>query len=148
MLEKTTDLFWEKGFEATSINEVVSRTGLNKHSLYNEFGDKERLFLLCIDEYVNKSIKVLRDILTKKPLGLSNIVAFFDNRVKYAVSEDCKGCLLVNSVTEKEILCEENNQKIKLLLSNFNESFIIAYERHRIITKLIKLKIVRPWLVI
>ena len=42
VLEKTTNLFWEKGFEATSINEVVARTGLNKHSLYNEFGEKEK----------------------------------------------------------------------------------------------------------
>jgi len=123
VLEKTTDLFWERGFEATSMNEVVARTGLNKHSLYNEFGDKERLFLLCIDEYVNKSNKVLSDILTKKPLGLSNIEAFFDNRVIYAASEDCKGCLLVNSVTEKETLSEEVNQKVKLLLSSFNVVF-------------------------
>jgi len=93
VLEKTANLFWEKGFEATSMNEVVARTGLNKHSLYNEFGDKERLFLLCIDEYVNKSIKVLRDILTKKPLGLSNIEKLFANRVDYAATKDCKGCL-------------------------------------------------------
>ncbi len=123
VLKKTTNLFWEKGFEATSINEVVARTGLNKHSLYNEFGDKERLFLLCIDEYVNKSIKELSDILTKKPLGLSNIEKLFDNRVDYAATKDCKGCLLFNSVTEKEILSEEVNQKVKSLLSGFNVSF-------------------------
>jgi TetR/AcrR family transcriptional repressor of nem operon len=90
------------------MNEVVARTGLNKHSLYNEFGDKERLFLLCIDEYVNKSIKVLRDILTKKPLGLSNIEKLFANRVDYAATKDCKGCLLFNSVTEKETLSDYN----------------------------------------
>ena len=123
VLEKTTNLFWEKGFEATSMNEVVARTGLNKHSLYNEFGNKERLFLLCIDEYVNKSIKVLRDILTEKPLGLSNIEKLFDNRVDYAVTKDCKGCLLFNSVTEKEILSEEVNLKVKSLISSLNESF-------------------------
>ena len=78
---------------------------------------------MCIDEYVNKSIKVLSDILTKKPLGLSNIEAFFDNRVIYAASEDCKGCLLVNSVTEKETLSKEVNQKVKSLLSSFNVVF-------------------------
>ena len=123
VLEKTTNLFWEKGFEATSMNEVVARSGLNKHSLYNEFGDKERLFLLCIDEYVNKSIKALRDILTKKPLGLGNIEKLFDNRVDYVATKDCKGCLLFNSVTEKEILSEEVNQKVKTLLSSLNVSF-------------------------
>ena len=61
----------------------------------------------------------MSDILTKKPLGLSNIEAFFDNRVNYAASEDCKGCLIVNSVTEKEILSEEVNLKVKSFISKF-----------------------------
>ena len=123
VLEKTTDLFWEKGFEATSMNEVVARTGLNKHSLYSEFGDKEKLFIDCIDYYSSNSSRFVRDILARKPLGLSNIEAFFENRVSYAASDDCKGCLIFNSVTEKETLSEEVNQKVKALLSSFNVVF-------------------------
>jgi len=123
VLEKTTDLFWEKGFEATSMNEVVARTGLNKHSLYSEFGDKEKLFIDCIDYYISNSSRFLRDILTRKPLGLSNIETFFENRVSYAASEDCKGCLIVNSVTEKEILSEEINLKVKSFISKFKAFF-------------------------
>jgi len=123
VLEKATDLFWEKGFEATSMNEMVARSNLNKHSLYSEFGDKEKLFIECIDYYISKSNRVVIDILTKKPLGLSNIEAFFDNRVNYAASEDCKGCLIVNSVTEKEILSEEINLKVKSFISKFKAVF-------------------------
>ncbi len=123
VLEKATNLFWEKGFEATSMNEMVTRANLNKHSLYSEFGDKEKLFIECIDHYISKDIRVLSDILTKKPLGLSNIEAFFDNRVNYAASEDCKGCLIVNSVTEKEILSEEINLKVKSFISKFKAVF-------------------------
>jgi len=123
VLEKATNLFWEKGFEATSMNEMVARSSLNKHSLYSEFGDKEKLFIECIDHYISKDIRVLSDILTKKPLGLSNIEAFFDNRVNYAASEDCKGCLIVNSVTEKEILSEEINLKVKSFISKFKAVF-------------------------
>ena len=123
VLEKATDLFWEKGFEATSMNEMVARANLNKHSLYSEFGDKEKLFIECIDHYISKDIRVLSDILTKKPLGLSNIEAFFDNRVNYAASGDCKGCLILNSVTEKEILSEEVNLKVKSFISKFKGLF-------------------------
>ncbi len=123
VLEKATDLFWEKGFEATSMNEMVARSSLNKHSLYSEFGDKEKLFIECIDHYISKSNRVVSDILTKKPLGLSNIEAFLDNRVNYAASEDCKGCLIVNSVTEKEILSEEINLKVKSFISKFKAFF-------------------------
>jgi len=123
VLEKATDLFWEKGFEATSMNEMVARSSLNKHSLYSEFGDKEKLFIECIDYYISKSNRVVIDILTKKPLGLRNIEAFFDDRVNYAASEDCKGCLIVNSVTEKEILSKEINLKVKSFITRFKAFF-------------------------
>ena len=123
VLEKTTNLFWEKGFEATSMNEVVARTGLNKHSLYSEFGDKEKLFIDCIDYYNSNSSRFLRDILARKPLGLSNIEAFFENRVSYAASDDCKGCLIFNSVTEKETLSEEINLKTKSRVSKIKALF-------------------------
>lgn len=123
VLEKTTDLFWEKGFEATSMNEVVARTGLNKHSLYSEFGDKEKLFIDCIDYYSSNSSRFVRDILARKPLGLSNIEAFFENRVSYVASDDCKGCLIFNSVTEKETLSEEINLRIKSRVSKIKALF-------------------------
>jgi len=123
VLEKTTNLFWEKGFEATSMNEVVARTGLNKHSLYSEFGDKEKLFIDCIDYYSSNSSRFVRDILAREPLGLSNIEAFFENRVSYAASDDCKGCLIFNSVTEKETLSEEINLRIKSRVSKIKALF-------------------------
>ena len=116
VLAKTTDLFWERGFEATSMNDVVARTNVNKYSLYNEFGDKEKLFLACIDHYICNSSSV-EEILAKKPLGLSNIEIFFEERVRYATSKECKGCLIFNSVIENEILSEEINLKVNSCIS-------------------------------
>ena len=123
VLEKTTNLFWEKGFEATSMNEVVARTGLNKHSLYSEFGDKEGLFIDCIDYYGSNVANFIRDILAREPLGLSNIEAFFVNRVSYAASDECKGCLIFNSVTEKETLSNEINLIINSRVSKIKTLF-------------------------
>jgi len=117
VLEAATGLFWAKGFEATSISELVELTGLNKHSMYREFGDKEGLFLASLDHYAKESNKELGEVLTRKPLGLSNLEAFFDNRVEYAASPECKGCLLVNSVTEDEILSDKINDKIQSMLA-------------------------------
>jgi len=77
VLAKTTNLFWERGFEATSMNDIVTRTGVQKFSIYNEFGDKEKLFLACIDHYIRNSSSV-EEILAKKPLGLSKIEIFFE----------------------------------------------------------------------
>jgi len=103
------------------MNEVVIQSGLNKHSLYKEFGDKEGLFLACLEHYVNESTKEIGEILTKKPIGLKNIEAFFDNRVKYAASKTCKGCLLANSVIEKELINKKINRRIKQMLTMHGE---------------------------
>ena len=119
VLDAATELFWEKGYEGTSMNEMVEQTGLNKHSMYNEFGDKEGLFLDCLEHYSNESTKPLGNILTKKPLGLSNIEAFFNNRVEYATSRKFKGCLLLSSAIEKEILSDKINDKIQKMLTAF-----------------------------
>ena len=119
VLEKATDLFWEKGYEGTSINDLVAITGLNTRSMYNKFGDKEGLFLACLDYYVTESINDLSRIITKKPLGLSNIEAFFSYQVDNVTPNYFKGCLIVNAVSEQEVLSEKINSKVKLFVSNF-----------------------------
>jgi len=44
VLDRATDLFWEKGYGGTTMHELVTRTGLNIRTIHEEFGDKERLF--------------------------------------------------------------------------------------------------------
>ncbi len=112
VLSKATDLFWERGFEETSVSDIVARTKVNKFSLYSEFGDKERLYLACIDYYNKDSKKRIEHVLTRKPLGLSNIESFLEERICYTVSNNIKGCLIFNSIIEEKVLTEEINKKI------------------------------------
>jgi len=114
VLEAATHVFWKKGFNSTSMNDLVEATGLNKHSMYGEFKSKEGLFLECIDNYVNKSTKSIADILAEKPLGIRNIKAFFENRIEYASSGECDGCLLVNTAVEGKTL----NDKLNKIVNN------------------------------
>ena len=50
-LAAAMDVFWEKGFEATSITDLTGAMGINPPSLYSAFGDKEKLFLEAIESY-------------------------------------------------------------------------------------------------
>jgi AcrR family transcriptional regulator len=50
-LAAAMDVFWEKGFEATSISDLTEAMGINPPSLYSAFGDKEKLFLEAIETY-------------------------------------------------------------------------------------------------
>lgn len=45
------DLFWTRGYQATSFDDITRATGVNKPSLYAEFGDKARLFTRVLERY-------------------------------------------------------------------------------------------------
>lgn len=96
------DVFWENGFDGTALSDVERRTGLNRSSLYQEFGSKQGLFSAALDHYYDQ---VLDPLLTALESGtrLGAIDAFFAG-VKGVILEDRagrrRGCLLVNTIAE------------------------------------------------
>ena len=50
-LDLARDVFWQKGFQGASLDDITAATGLNKPSLYAAFGDKNALFLKVLDRY-------------------------------------------------------------------------------------------------
>lgn len=55
VLDSVLALFWSRGFEATSVQDLVDATGLNRASLYNAFGDKEALYRKVLERYLDKA---------------------------------------------------------------------------------------------
>jgi len=53
-LERAMEVFWRSGFEGTSLHDLTEAMGINPPSLYAAFGDKERLFLECVERYQTK----------------------------------------------------------------------------------------------
>jgi TetR/AcrR family transcriptional repressor of nem operon len=102
VLDLALKVFWLKGYETASIQDLVDATGLNRGSLYNTFGDKAELFAAVMQRY--------RDAAPTKPLvdAVRNtrsdsaardvIVAFFKDLTKRALNDpEHKGCLLTNT---------------------------------------------------
>jgi len=50
-LHKAMELFWEQGYEKTSMGDLVNHMGIHRKSLYDTFGDKHTLYLKAIDCY-------------------------------------------------------------------------------------------------
>ena len=123
VLEKATLLFWRKGFEATSMSEMETKTGIKKFSLYNEFGNKNMLFLACIDHFIINYCQ-LEDILSKKPLGLTNIEAFFKYKISTYCSDNNRGCLIFNSFVEKDVISKEAALKVDEFLSKMKTLYL------------------------
>lgn len=53
-LEAAMDVFWQKGYESASISDLTGAMGVNPPSLYAAFGDKEKLFLACVERYLRE----------------------------------------------------------------------------------------------
>jgi len=51
VVEKALGVFWRQGYQATSVQDLVEATGLNRGSLYDTFGDKHGLFLEVVEHY-------------------------------------------------------------------------------------------------
>ncbi len=56
VLNAATQCFWKQGYEATSVRELVERTGITAASLYNAFGDKRALYEKALDHYIEESV--------------------------------------------------------------------------------------------
>ena len=57
------DVFWTRGYHATSLTDLLDGTGLSRGSLYKAFGDKKSLFLMALDCYAEAGLKELDDTL-------------------------------------------------------------------------------------
>ena len=100
VLEKALLLFWRKGFEGAHLQELVAVTGLNRFSLYKEFGSKEGLFDEAMSLYMDQ-LGELVEHLQKEPLGVDNIRRYFQALVDYRFRH---GCFLVNTLSEKHVV--------------------------------------------
>jgi len=98
VVEKAMRLFWEKGYESTSLSDLTEHLGIGKSSFYSTFRSKEELFNQCIERYTALNIPFLDNALDTKVhyrLGLRNLLC---NYVEELMNDDNrKGCFMANS---------------------------------------------------
>jgi AcrR family transcriptional regulator len=97
-LDAAMRLFWERGFEATSVQDLVDRLGVNRASLYATFGDKAQLFDAVLDRYGDQVQSVLTTQLAAPHAGREAVARYLATVVALGTrSTGPKGCLLVNT---------------------------------------------------
>ena len=101
-LEAAMQLFWEKGYEATSMNDLVAATGMAKPGLYATFGDKEALYGKALSHYFHELGAPLVEDLLQSPEPIDQVVRRFLETVADSVrGKQCpSGCFIANSVVE------------------------------------------------
>jgi TetR/AcrR family transcriptional repressor of nem operon len=109
VLQRAMTLFWKKGYEGTHLAELVEETGLNRFSLYKEFGGKEGLFSEALDRYMLE-LQPLSSLLARAPMGLGNIRDYFAAVVD---ARFIHGCFLLNTLPERHVVAPSTFKKIR-----------------------------------
>ncbi|MCF2717382.1 TetR/AcrR family transcriptional regulator [Paenibacillus sp. UKAQ_18] len=99
VLDKAMRLFWEQGYEKTSMTELVEHMGIHRRSLYDTFGDKHSLFLKAMDWFDDKIIAALAGGV-KRSKTASEALQFIFSFMIDGDEDSPAGCLMVNSAVE------------------------------------------------
>ncbi|MEO0571902.1 MAG: TetR/AcrR family transcriptional regulator [Bacteroidota bacterium] len=130
VLKKAMELFWEKGFHATSMQDLVSHLGINRASLYDTYGGKEELFDAAFKHYRESAVGWLEDVFQSESSIKAGFKRLFSTAIQEAVTDQCrKGCFVVNTTTE----LVPGNQKIDRTLvehkAHMEDLFITYIQR-------------------
>jgi TetR/AcrR family transcriptional regulator, transcriptional repressor for nem operon len=96
------DEFWDRGYAATSVDDLTAATGLGKGSLYGAFGDKHSLYLRALDDYITSSTDRVRASLRDPEFSaFDRIARHIRGQVKaIAADKSRRGCLMAKSAAE------------------------------------------------
>ncbi len=118
VLKKVMMLFWEKGYEATSIQDLVVHTGVNKQSLYDTFGDKQTLYFSALSAYRTENECNLDQLFAANVSTRMALEKLFENVIAEAVVDsNRKGCFMNNATVE---LSSQNEKIGRFCFDNMN----------------------------
>lgn len=117
VLDRAIEVFWDRGYEAASVQDLVDQMGINRGSLYSTFGDKHRLFLEALDRYEEVFHAEILEMLTEPGSPRKAIERVFDSITRQCACESGKrGCLLTNAAVE---LSGHDNETTNRVQANF-----------------------------
>ena len=100
VIEKAMHLFWQKGYESTSVRMLEKEMGINQFSMYSSFGSKQGVFLESVKCYKSK-LQCIVDKLKADPNGIEGVKEYFYDFIRFSKEkEDAKGCLIVSTISE------------------------------------------------
>ncbi len=130
-LNKAMQVFWQKGYKATSMKDLIREMGIQPGSIYNSFGDKHSLFLEAIKYYGDVVTSNALKSLESDGSPIENLHNFFNDIVSLPQDKKCRGCLIVNSVVELSPHDEETAEIVNSIMKKIEGSFYNCLKKAR-----------------
>lgn len=100
-LDAITQTFWRRGYDGTTIDDLIAATGIKRQSLYNAFGDKEAMYLAAYNTYLDRwMMTALQN--DDEALSAQQRIARILEGLKIIILDDGTppGCLITNGAVE------------------------------------------------
>jgi TetR/AcrR family transcriptional repressor of nem operon len=111
-IQKAMEVFWKKGYNATSLRDLTDAMQINSSSLYNTIGDKQELFVRCVQHYTDIRKKDWNKRLASERSPLAVLVDYIHEAVNVIISGECS-CMAVKSAFE----VATNDERVKQILA-------------------------------
>ncbi|RFU38744.1 TetR/AcrR family transcriptional regulator [Actinomadura logoneensis] len=98
-LRRALELFWERGYEGTSMADLVEHTGVARASLYATFGGKHELYLRALDLYGRSQPPIVEELSRPGPV-LPALRALVQRYAAESSGPSLRGCMVVNAAVE------------------------------------------------
>jgi TetR/AcrR family transcriptional repressor of nem operon len=130
VMENLMQVFWDKGYEATTMQDLVKASGLLKGSLYGAFGDKQTIYLAALKHYNRTRMHAQIEILNGEGSVRRKISRLFDNVIE-ATKRDvfAGGCLLCNASLEKAVQDKLVKNEIKTTIRRLKVAIVDAVKK-------------------
>ena len=123
-VEKAMNVFWEKGYNGTSMQDLVDAMQINRSSLYNTIGDKHELFLKCINNYTCARMSETIEKAKNAPSPFEAVKSIIRDKVEATIHND-RGCLSMQTSFEvapidkdvREMLKKSSELFLQLMIS-------------------------------
>jgi TetR/AcrR family transcriptional repressor of nem operon len=122
VLRKAMELFWEQGYEKTSMQDLVDHMGIHRRSIYDTFGDKRSLFLASLNHYEELIVNEMESIISSTSSikqAIRDVFIFILN----SIEQYPKGCLSVNAAIELSLLDKEIGRIVTKMFNRTEDMF-------------------------
>ncbi|MCC8408701.1 TetR/AcrR family transcriptional regulator [Mucilaginibacter sp. UR6-1] len=130
VLKKAVCTFWHKGYNATSMQDLVDALGISRSSLYDTYGDKHTLYIKALEHYQNSGSNHMCDI-ANSPIPAKQAIRQMLEYTATALLSDAqqKGCFMVNAEVEVAPHDTEVRDIVCKTVQRTEESFYIAIKK-------------------
>ncbi|MCA1578702.1 MAG: TetR/AcrR family transcriptional regulator [Acidobacteria bacterium] len=123
-LHKAMEVFWARGFEAASVQDLVEHMGINRQSLYDTFGDKHSLYLQALDRYEQVESRKLFELLQRPGPVKKAFKDLFNGVVEGSLcDQQHRGCLMNNAMSELAGRCAATAEKTRHNMAAIEDAF-------------------------